>query len=156
MPTDHSPEEIERSHRWHAVECNNLAWTLSDLPARTASQDEEMLHAAHAAAFHWGVVGTELQHARAKMLLGHVYARLGLGEAALRFAQQSYDYLAAHECPDWELAFAHAILAHAAFAAGEDAFHREHYSTAQELGRAIANLDDQEIFFATFDTIPAP
>jgi hypothetical protein len=49
MATDFSPEEIARSHRWHAIECNNLAWRLSDLPARAAIQDNEMLDAAHAA-----------------------------------------------------------------------------------------------------------
>jgi hypothetical protein len=156
MPTELSPEEIERSHRWHAIECNNLAWMLSDLPARTNAQDEEMLHAAHASAFHWGVVGTELQQARARMLLGHVYAALGLGQAALQYAQQSYDYLAAHEPPDWEIAFAHAILAHAAFAAGEDELHAAHYAAAQELGRTIADSEDREIFHATFDHIPGP
>jgi len=156
MPTDLSPDEIARSHRWHAIECNNIAWTLSDLPARTAPQAEEMLNAAHASAFHWGKVGTELNRARAAMLLGHVYAALGLGQAALTYAQQSYDYLAAHEPPDWELAFAHAILAHAAFAAGEDERHQEYYARAQELGQAIADPEDKEIFFHTFNLIPSP
>jgi len=154
MPTDLATEEFERSHRWHAIECNNLAWRLSDLPVRSIVEDEEMLHAAHASAFHWGVAGTELHQARARMLLGHVYAALGLGQAALQYAQQSYDYLVAYEPPDWEIAFAHAILAHAAFAAGEGELHREHYARAQELGQAIADPEDREIFFTTFNTIP--
>ena len=156
MPTDHSPEEIARSHRWHAIECNNLAWKLSDLPARTSFQADEMLNAAHASAFHWAKVGNELNRARARMLLGHVYAVLGLGRAALLYAQQSYDYLAAHEPPDWEIAFAHAILAHAAFAARDNSLHQQHYAKAQGLGQAIADPEDKEIFFKTFNLIPAP
>ena len=110
MPTNLSPEEIARSHRWHAVECNNVAWELAALPDRTNVQDEEMLDAAHASAFHWAKIGNELNRARARMLLGHVYAALGDGKPALAYAQRSYDYLAAQEPPDWELAFAHAIL----------------------------------------------
>ena len=41
-----------------------------------------MLDAAHAAAFHWSKVGSELQAIRAKMLLGHVHASLGHGDLA--------------------------------------------------------------------------
>lgn len=156
MTTDLTPEEIARSHRWHAIECNNLAWRLSDLPGRTPVQDDEMLNAAHASAFHWSVVGTELNQARATMLLGHVHAALGSGDAARRYAQSSYDYLAAHDPPDWEIAFAHAILAHAAFAAGDAALHQQHYARAQELGEAIADPEDKEIFSNTFRFIPAP
>ncbi len=156
MSTNLSPEEISRSHRWHAVACNNLAWRLSDLPERTAVQADEMLHAAHAAAYHWSVVGTELHQARAQMLLGHVYAALGLGAPALRYAQQSYAYLVAHEPPDWEIAFAHAILAHAAFAAGDGRLHAQQHARALGLGQAIADDEDREIFFSTFDRIPSP
>jgi hypothetical protein len=156
VPTDLSPEEIARSHRWHAMECNNLAWLLCDQPTRTSIQNEEMLNAAHASAFHWAKVGTELNRARAKMLLGHVYAALGLGQAALLYAQESYAFLLEHEAPDWEIAFAHAILAHAAFAAGDCSLHLQHYAQAQHLGQAISDPEDKEIFIKTFELIPEP
>ena len=151
-----SAEEIAQSHRWHAIECNNLAWSLSELPRRTPEQDAEMLDAAHASAFHWNRVGTELTAARAHMLLGRVHAALGLGATALRHAQESYGYLADHNPPDWELAFAHAVLAHAACAAGDKSLHEEHYSKAEALGRSIAGDEDREIFFKTFTLIPTP
>jgi hypothetical protein len=156
MSADLSPDEIARSHRWHAIECNNLAWRLSDQPERTISESEEMLHAAHASAFHWAMAGTERNTARAKLLLGHVYAALGDGPTAQRYAQQSCTYLMAHDPPDWEMAFAEAILAHAAFAARDPALHREHYTRARELGDAIADPEDREIFFKTYDRIPRP
>jgi hypothetical protein len=156
MSTELSQEEIDRSHRWHAIECNNLAWNLAEKSARTSSENEEMLNAAHASAFHWAKVGTELHQVRARMLLGHIHAALGMGQTALLYAQQSYDYFAAHATPDWETAFAHAILAHAAFAAGDAALHHKQYAEAQKLGQAIADPEDKEIFFKTFDLIPAP
>ena len=156
MATKLSAEEIVRSHRWHAVECNNIAWRLSELPSRTRPQDAEMLNAAFASAFHWNRVGTEVNNARAKMLLGHVLAALGHGELALPYAQQSYVYLASHDPPDWELAFAHAVLAHAAFAAGETGLQQEHYAKAEQLGVAIADPENKEIFFKTFNLVPKP
>jgi len=48
------------------------------------------------------------------------------------------------------------ILAHAAFAAGEPTPHREHHARARELGQEIVDSDDKEIFFKTFNRIPAP
>jgi hypothetical protein len=156
MPAESSIDDLARSHRWHACECNNAAWTLAELSSRSAEQDDEMLNAAHAAAFHWSKVGNELNAARASMLLGHVHAALGHGATAMRYARESFDYLVAHDPPDWELAFAHAILAHAAAAAGETGLHREHFAQAEQLGKAIADSEDREIFFKTFLTIPKP
>jgi hypothetical protein len=156
MPSDLSADEIARTHRWHAIECNNVAWALSELPARTAGQNEDMLHAAHAAAFHWSKVGSDLQRARAAMLLAHVHAALERGTTALPYARASFDYLVEHDPPDWELAFAHAILAHAAHAAGDVDLHRRHFATAKELGSAIANPQDKAIFLKTFERLPEP
>ena len=148
--------EMTESHRLHAMECNNLAWALSESTHRTPLQNDEMLHAAHASAYHWARIGTDLNRARARMLLGHVHAALGMGATALAYASESFEYLAAHNPPDWEMALAHAILAHAAFAAGEVDLHRRHFARANELGRAIADPEDREIFLKTFNVIPAP
>jgi hypothetical protein len=151
-----TPEEITRSHRWHAIECNNLAWALADKSKRTSQEEEEMLNAAHASAFHWSRVGGELNGARAKMLLGHVHARLGNGSIAMRYARESSDYLLAHEPPDWEVAFVHAILAHAAHAAGDYALFKQEYAQADALGGKVADREDKEIFLMTFKGIPRP
>ena len=156
MPTEQNPEEIAQSHRWHAIESNNLAWMLADKPTRSAAESEEMLNAAHASAFHWAKIGTEINQVRAKMLLGQVHALLGAGQMALTYAQQSYDYITTHDQPDWEVAYAHAVLAHAAFAVGDAVLYEQHYTKAQELGQAIADPQDREIFFTTFNGIPGP
>jgi len=156
MAKDFSPEELTELHRWHAVECNNLAWSLSEQPSRTPAQDEEMLDAAHAAAFHWGKVGTELTHAHAKMLLGHVHAVLGHGQTAWAYARAAYDYISTHEPADWEIAFAHAVLAHAAYADEDPNLHLRHYTRAEELGNVIADAEDRAIFSTTFILIPRP
>lgn len=151
-----TPDEIARFHRWHAVECNNLAWKLSEQTSRTPAEDDLMLDAAHASAFHWGQVGSELNQARAQMLLGQVHAALGLGTTAWAYARRSYEYLAAHEPPDWELAFVHAVLAHAASAAGDAALHQQHYALAEQLGQAIADPEDKAVFQHTFQHVPRP
>jgi tetratricopeptide (TPR) repeat protein len=47
-----------------------------------------MIHAAHAACFHWLHVGNALHQQRAQCLLTTVYVRLGYAEAALRHAKK--------------------------------------------------------------------
>ena len=151
-----APEELARWRRWFAVECNNRAWRLAEAAARTAAEDEEMLHAAHAAALHWGEVGTELNWKRAAMLLGHVHGLLGDGRRAMRYAQEAFDYVIAHDSPAWEVAMAHAVLANAASAAREGALHARHYEMAQAEGGALPDPEERAVFETVFKAVPVP
>jgi hypothetical protein len=151
-PTDSS---IESWHRFFAVECNNQAWDLA-VRQRSPVEDEAMLNAAHAAALHWHAVGTELNHMRAKMLLAEVHALLGYGTSALAYAREVRAYFLHAEAPDWELAFTHAIHAHAAHAAGDLAAHRSAYAAAEAAIAAIADADDKVVVMRTFAQVPAP
>lgn len=148
--------EIAIWHRFFAVECNNRAWALADQPQRTASEVDEMLDAAHAAALHWSKVGNELNAMRAKMLLAHAHAKAGHGAHAIALAIPVLDYFAGRDTPDWEMAFAHAVLAGAAHAAGDTARHRRHFDEADRRGRAIADPEDRRVFLASFATVPRP
>jgi hypothetical protein len=115
-----------------------------------------MLDAAHASAFHWAIAGTELHRARARMLLAKIHAVLGHAEMAMAYARDSNAYVLSHDPPDWEAAFAHAILAHAAFAAGDADLHRSEYTAAHELGEAISDPEDRDIFLRSFAAVPRP
>ena len=149
-------DEIARWDRWFAIEMNGRAWTLVEKAVRSPLEDEEMLHAAHAAALHWSRVGSESNRARADMLLGQVHALLGNGSLAMHYARRSHDFTASRESPDWELAFVHAVLANAARAAQDAPLYAEEYRIAKKLGGAIADSEDREIFERTFALLPAP
>lgn len=152
-----APEEIDKWHKGFAVECNNRAWRLAEQTSRAPAEDEEMLHCAHAAALHWGKVGTELHQVRATMLLGQVHALAGDGKRALHYAREAFAYVTAHdETPAWELAFAHAVLANAAAANDERSLHTTHYARAKALGAALTDDEERAIFEATFRVIPPP
>jgi hypothetical protein len=143
-------------HRKVAVQCNNRAWALS-VEARTPAEDREMLDAAHTSAYHWAVVGTELNRMRATMLLAEVHALLGHGKTALRLATEMRAYfLGKSDTPDWELAFTHAIHAECAHAAGAADVHRAAYAEAVEALAAIADEEDRRIVAETFKHVPAP
>jgi hypothetical protein len=149
------PDEAQAWHKRFAMQCNNSAWDLSTTE-RTPQQDQEMLDAAHASAWHWAKVGTELNRMRAAMCLAEVYALLGDGGLALAYAQEMRAYFLGHDTPDWELAFTHAIHAHAAAAAGRGDEHRASYEAARLAIAAIADEEDRAIVLKTFSQVPAP
>jgi len=150
-----SPEEIAEWHRWFGVECNNRAWALAESRMRTAADTDEMIAAAHAAAWHWSAVGTELNRVRAAMLLAHVLALAGEADRARRHAKGAYDYITSHESQPWEVAFAHAVLANAAAAAGDSSAHAKHYADARRIGTSLPD-EERAVFERTFRVIPSP
>jgi hypothetical protein len=151
-----STDEIAKWHRWFAISCNNRAWELVERAQRSPSESHELLHAAHAAAWHWARVGTDLNEARAQMLLGMAHALAGDGGLALRYATLAFNYFNEHEAPVWEQAFVHATLAAAAAAAAQRDLHVEHYAEAKRLGAVIAEAEDQKVFMKTFERIAVP
>ena len=101
--------QLLEAQRHFASQCNNNAWSIAESPSAIAQRDE-LLNLAHAAAFHWHAIGSELERMRATMLLANVHGLLSMGSTALHYAQQVRDYfLAQSTVPDWELAFVHSI-----------------------------------------------
>ena len=147
--------EVQSWHRRFAAGCNNRAWDLST-QVRTPAEDLEMLNVAHASAWHWGQVGTELNRMRATMLLAEVHALLGMGASALALAEAMRAYFTGRETPDWELAFMHTIYAHAAFAAGRLAEYREAHTQAVAAIGALAREEDRNLVAQTFRLVPKP
>jgi hypothetical protein len=151
-----TPEDVALWQRRLAAQANNRAWTLAELLHRSQDEDEEMLHAAHAAMYFWSAVGEPSHHAHAAQLLAHVYALLKLPEPAARYLSKALPYFAQHDCAPWEMAFSHAIAAHVACAEGNAAAHAKHYAQALEAATHITDLETREMFAATLRVVPAP
>jgi hypothetical protein len=155
MPLSPSDSDLQDWHKRFAITANNRAWELSVLE-RTTEQDQEMFDSAHASAWHWSAVGTELNRMRSTMLLAEVHALLGFGSSALRYAEEMRAYFTTRETADWELAFTHVIHAHAASAAGAAETHRIAYENASLAIMAIADEEDRAIVNKTFHQVPLP
>lgn len=151
------PEDTDATswHRYFAMQSNNRAWALA-VQDRSEAEDMEMLDAAHASAFHWNVAGDEIHRMRAGMLLAEVHALLGLGQTAFDHAERMRDFFLDRETPDWELAFVHAIHAHAAAIVGDADGHEASYAEAERAIEAIADPEDRRIVLETFDQVPSP
>lgn len=154
--SERTQEEINQWHRYYGVVCNNRGWDLATTSSRSEAQDVEMLDAAHAAAYHWGKIGTELQKMRAITLLAEVHAQLGIGKTAVEYAQTAFEFYTNRDTDDWETALIHSVMAHAAHAAGDSNLHATHYDLAKKGLEAIVNEKDREIIEQTFNLLPVP
>jgi hypothetical protein len=156
MPQSPTPEETAAWQRRLASQANNRAWSLTESPDRTPEEDEEMLHAAHAAMYFWNIVGDPNNKAHAAQLVAHVYARLGLPGPASRYLAKSEPVFFADSAEPWEKALAHAVAAGVAAAKEDTPAHQAHYREAVERVAALPDPEERSILEATLRVVPAP
>jgi uncharacterized protein YndB with AHSA1/START domain len=126
--------------RAFARQTNQLVWALLGTDDRAAGDDERMVHAAHASAHHWSLVGEPVNHARAEWLVSHVYAVLGRPEPARHHAVRSLEICEASSIGDFDLAYAYEGMARAAAVAGDAVTAATWRERAVGAGTAIALL----------------
>jgi hypothetical protein len=133
-------------HRQIAVDLFNHVWTLMETPRRATAQDDEMLHAAHASRYHWGVVGQPVNLERGEWQCSRVYSILGRGEPAIHHGQRCLEICQAEGIGDFDLAFAYEALARAQMVAGDSDAAARYLSQAAQAGDDIADQDDRRHF----------
>jgi hypothetical protein len=155
MSDANTSEDATAWHRRFAAAANNRAWDLSER-TRSAAEEQEMLDVAHAAAWHWSKVGTELHRMKATMLLAEVHSCLGLGASAMAYAEEMREYFLRVGAPDWEIAFVHVVHAHAASAAGDAGKHCASYALAVAALANISKEEERGPVAATLSHVPRP
>jgi tetratricopeptide (TPR) repeat protein len=154
-----SEQDIEDTRLWHktfAVETNHLVWSLLGKTARTAQEDEQMVHAAHTSRFHWGEVGMPVNLTRGDWLISHVYVVLNMPQPALDYAKKCLEICKQHTIGDFDLAYAYEAMARAYAALGQKSEGIQYLQLAREAGEQIQNIEpeDREIFFGDFESGP--
>lgn len=147
--------DIQKWHRYFAVEANNEAWQRS-LDTESERRPDEVLKLAYVAAYHWSQCGTALNVFRANMLLAHAHAFCGHGQTACEYVARYRAYMSEHAVEGWEHVFAEMIHAQAAWAAGDHVLHTSMYEQAAAAIEAMSDLGDREIATLTWVNIPRP
>ena len=148
-----TPEE----HRRLGIDLYNGTWTLIERGDRTADEDDEMLHRAHASAYHWlQAPHTAANCARSHWLCSRVHALTGQAEGALHHARRCLALVQGHseEMEDWDIAAAHEALARAHAAAGELDEVRRYLELARTETAAIADPADRKHIEEDLDSVP--
>lgn len=141
-------------HRRLGVDLFNRTWKLLE-KRRAREDDDELLHCAHASAYHWLHAGTAANRARSEWQCSRVYAVLGRPEPALHHARRCLEICEAspEALEDWDLPFAYEALARAHALAGDAPEARRRLERAHELAGAVADDDDRRLLEADLATI---
>jgi hypothetical protein len=136
-----------------ARELFNRVWELMERAARTPVQEDEMIHAAHASRYHWGVVGKAENRARGEWQISRMYTVLGRGEPAVAHARRCLEICEEHGLADWDLAYAYESLARAHKTAGDTAKARKFKKLARAAGDQIAEQEERDHFNDDYATL---
>ena len=147
--------EIQKAHRYFAVELNNTTWGLMDRAAELGPEElDRLIDRAHASLFHWSVVGERVNIARGQHLVSHAYATAKRGDEALHHASRCLAICEEEGYGDWDLAFALEAMALAHAVIGDEKQRDAFLARAKEAGEAIAGKEDKEIFFSELKKVP--
>jgi hypothetical protein len=130
------------------AELFNKTWSLLGKAARTQDEDDEMVHCAHASAYHWRQPGTDANRARSEWQCSRVYAVLGRAEPALHHAHRCLEIVEANadgSIEDWDEPAAREALARAQLVAGDVEASRREVEHARRLAALIADAEDRTI-----------
>lgn len=154
--TEITTELDTATRRQLAKDLYNHTWTLLEKPDRTAAEDDEMIHSAHASRYHWGEVrvGEPVNLARGEWQCSRVYAVLGRAEPALWHARRCLALNEAGGHADWDIASAYEAMARASLAAGDMAETAAWKARATEAVAAIADKDDRDLIEGDLATLP--
>lgn len=135
-------ESLEaEQHRRLGIDLYNRTWTLMDSPG------DEMLHCAHASAYHWMQAGgTTANRARSEWLCSRVYTLLGRPEPALHHARRCLELVesAPGEMEEWDLPGAYEAMARAHLTAGDESEAARYKALGLEAISKVENEEDRK------------
>ena len=145
-----------RKHREIGTDLFNYTWSLLDRRHRSAEEDDEMLHAAHASRYHWGRGGRDLQRSIGEWQISRVYSVLGRSEPALYHARRAYAIARHARLAPFYLAYAYEALARAAAIADEGRERDRYLAAARRTGRKIRDSDDRRMLTEDLASVRGP
>jgi hypothetical protein len=145
------------AHRRLGADLFNKTSALMEKGDRSAEDTDELIHCAHASAYHWLHAGTAANRARSEWQCSRMYTVLGRAEPAVQHARRSLEICESEPAAleDWDLPFAYEALARAYALAGDAAESSRYLEEARSRGAAIVDDDDRALLEADLATIGA-
>ncbi|WDL96437.1 hypothetical protein [Alicyclobacillus sp. ALC3] len=140
-------------HKKLAVDLFNLTWDLIEKINRSEIDNGEMVNAAHASRFHWGLVGSPLNLARGEWQISRVYSVLGRSEPSLFHAKKSLEICLDSQLGDFDLGFAYEAMARAYAVQGDSMQRDQNIRLAKYAADRIGKEDDRTWLLKNVDTV---
>lgn len=144
----------DAAHREVAIAAFQRCWELLEEPYRDEEGDAELLGAAFASRYHWGLVGGPEQWITGDWMISRVFAALGEGGLAVRFAARADAGGDGAEVPDWLRASTAEGLARAYAVAGDGDARDAWIATATRRVGLIADDEDRELIAGQLASVP--
>ncbi len=132
-------------HREVAAKFFNEVWALLGKAERTAAEDVQMIHLAHASRLHWQYAGAEREWAIGEWQIARVYAELGRGEPALYHADLAVNLTTGAAVGPFLEGCAQEVMARACVAAGRLEEARTHHAIASEIAALLADPEERDL-----------
>jgi hypothetical protein len=144
---------LDEAHLKFAKQINGRTWQLLEKEDRTEAEEREMLHAAHAAQYHWLQVGTGVHWQRGHWLISRVHVAMGNAVEAVRYAELCLALTDSYrdEMEDFDFAYAYEGIARADALAGARDRAEKYYALARQAGDEIDDDEDRGIFLGDFN-----
>ncbi len=145
---------LDEAHEYFAKSFHRRVWELLQKRDRSPSENDEILHAAYACAYHWKFIGTAVHQQRGEWLISHVHVVLGHATEALRHAERCFELTQANKglMRDFDIAYAFEGLARVHAMLGDQKMAEEFLYLAEQAGNGIADEEDKSIFMGDFDS----
>ena len=150
-----SKELVKDGHRYFGEMCLMQAWGLAQKADRSDAEQQHMLHAAHAARFHWTMLGDRPGLARADHVLSFIFSALGETENARTHAESCFAFVQEGGkgfTPTHE-AWAHECMARTCNERGQLDKRDEHLEAAQDAAIRIGVAADMKAVFKALSQI---
>jgi hypothetical protein len=139
------------------VDLFNDVWRLLEQPERTREEDDQLVHQAHASAYHW-LKAPECEpknRARSEWMCSRVYAVLGRAEPAVHHARRCLEIAEANpeDMDEFDLPFAYEALARANRVAGDAAASTRYERLAREGAEQIEDAEDRQLVLSDLATL---
>ncbi len=144
------------THRRLGAELFNHVWRLLEAEDRSAEDDDEMIHAAHASRWHWSRTGADDLNQRlavGEWQCSRVYAVLGRGEPAVFHARRCLERVERGGVESWAVASAYEAMARAFLVAGDRAAFEQWRERARSAAEAIEDEEEREVIAGDLATL---
>ena len=142
----------EQAQETFASALNAVTWALLRKSDRSAAENEKMLYAAFASAYHFLEIGSPVEQQRASWLISRVYSVLGNGVEAGAHAKRCMELTEEHasELADYDRAFAFEAWARANAVSGNQSEAAKYHKLASSAGEAITDDESRKVFMDEF------
>ncbi len=138
-------EDIDKAHRYFAIECFNQCWDFLYLEERNAEQLSEMIRLSETSFWHWNRVSskTEKNISIGLWQLSRVYSVAGQQNTALEYGFRCLEVSDSAELDPFFVAYAYEAIARAQKETGGD--YSGSFSKACQLAETVEDKESREM-----------